>query len=272
LQEADGAGSDAEQLKALTALLVLNPASAFKGLLPTSRSQFARNPSRAMSRLQPAIRPSRRDAPVMSKSDELTLAQQVQRVVLAFALAAFTLVPTVGQVGVSPAFADGDTASFKFPPIDRTSKDRCKWVSSAMGQANAARDKLYDLRECKMAETNAEGVDISGALLARGDFSKTNFKEAQLSKVYAEGAKFDGADFTNGVLDRGYYKDASFRGTIFTNAVLSSSSFENADLTDADFTEAYIGMFDQRKLCKNPTLKGENPVTGIPTRASAGCP
>ena len=52
-----------------------------------------------------------------------------------------------------------------------------------MGQANAARDSLYDLRECKMSGTDAAGFDISGALLADGDFSKVNFKETQLSKV-----------------------------------------------------------------------------------------
>ena len=52
-----------------------------------------------------------------------------------------------------------------------------------MGQANAARDALYDLRECPMSATSAEGFDISGALMASGDFSKVNFKEAQLSKA-----------------------------------------------------------------------------------------
>merc|ERR1719201_605770 len=140
----------------------------------------------------------------------------------------------------APAFADGDTENFKFPPIDRSNKNRCKWVSSAMGQANAARDSLYDLRECPMSGSDAGGFDLSGALMAKGDFSKVNFKEAQLSKVYAEGANFDGADFSNGILDRGFYKSASFRGARFNNAVLSGSTFENANLEDADFTEAYI--------------------------------
>ena len=55
-------------------------------------------------------------------------------------------------------------------------------------------------------------------------------------------------------------------------SVLSGSIFEDADLEDSDFTDAYLGDFDQRKLCKNPTLKGENPITGAPTRPSAGCP
>ena len=61
------------------------------------------------------------------------------------------------------------------------------------------------------------------------------------------------------------------KGTLFNNAVLSGTTFEDADLTDSDFTEAYVGMFDQRKLCKNPTLKGENPITNADTRESAGC-
>merc|ERR1712100_887780 len=107
--------------------------------------------------------------------------------------------------------------------------------------------------------------------MANGDFSKTDFKEAQLSKVYAPGAKFDGADFTNGIIDRAFFKGSSFRGTLFNNAVLSGTSFDEADVTDADFTDAYLGQFDQRKLCKNPTLKGENPTTGAETRISAGC-
>ena len=90
-------------------------------------------------------------------------------------------------------------------------------------------------------------------------------------KVYAPGAKFDGADFSNGIVDRAYFKGSTFRGTLFNNCVLSGTSFEDADVKDADFTDAYIGQFDLRKLCKNPTLAGENPKTGTPTRESAGC-
>jgi len=39
---------------------------------------------------------------------------------------------------------------YKLPPIDRSDKFRCELKSSSMGQANAARDKLYDLRECDL--------------------------------------------------------------------------------------------------------------------------
>ena len=161
---------------------------------------------------------------------------------------------------------------YRFPPVDLTNlKSRCVFSSSAMGQANAARDSLYDLRQCPMSGKNAAGFDISGAIMADGDFSNTNFKEAQLSKAFASGAKFDDCDFSAAVIDRAYFKDASFRGAIFNNAVLSASTFEGADLENTDFTDAYIGQFDAKKICKNPTLKGENPKTGAPTKESLGC-
>ena len=61
------------------------------------------------------------------------------------------------------------------------------------------------------------------------------------------------------------------KGTIFTNAVLTGTSFDGADVENADFTDSYIGDFDIRNLCKNPTLKGENPTTGADTALSVGC-
>uniref|UniRef100_A0A7S1H1V0 Pentapeptide repeat-containing protein n=1 Tax=Thalassionema nitzschioides TaxID=33649 RepID=A0A7S1H1V0_9STRA len=84
-------------------------------------------------------------------------------------------------------------------------------------------------------------------------------------------SNFDGADFTNAIVDRASFQGSSLRGAIFANAVLTGTSFKDADVENADFTEAYIGDFDIRNLCKNPTLKGENSVTGADTRLSAGC-
>jgi hypothetical protein len=62
----------------------------------------------------------------------------------------------------APVWADGQTDTFKFPPIDFADKDRCVLRSSSMGQANAARDKLYDLRQCKLSGVAASGYDLSG--------------------------------------------------------------------------------------------------------------
>lgn len=169
------------------------------------------------------------------------------------------------------AFADGQTKEFKFPPIDFSDKSRCQFSGSKMGQANAQRDKLYDLRQCNLSGKDASGFDLSGVIMTKTDVSGAKFVESQFSKAFLHDSNFDGADFTNGIIDRASFKGSSLKGSIFTNAVLTGTSFEDADVENADFSDAYIGDFDIRNLCKNPTLKGENPVTGIETKASAGC-
>jgi len=165
----------------------------------------------------------------------------------------------------------GQTKTFKLPPIDFTDKNRCQFSSSKIGQANAARDKLYDLRQCVLTGQNANGFDLSGVIMEKTDVSGSKFIESQFSKAYLRNSKFDGADFSNGIIDRASFAGSSLKGTVFNNAVLTGTSFEDSDVENADFTDAYIGDFDIRNLCKNPTLKGENPSTGADTRLSVGC-
>mmetsp|Transcript_12844 Transcript_12844/g.19484 ORF Transcript_12844/g.19484 Transcript_12844/m.19484 type:complete len:242 (-) Transcript_12844:125-850(-) len=172
---------------------------------------------------------------------------------------------------MDPALADGQTKDFKLPPIDFKDTGRCTFSGSAMGQANAARDKLYDLRMCEMSGKDASGFDLSGVIMSKTDVSSTKFIESQFSKGYLHDSDFSGADFTNAIVDRASFFGSKLRGTIFTNAVLTGTSFEGADVENADFTDAYLGDFDIKNLCKNPTLKGENPVTGADTLLSVGC-
>lgn len=75
------------------------------------------------------------------------------------------LVVTAFFTGIGPAHADGATKTFKLPPIDYADQNRCVLKSSNMGQANAARDKPVDLRECKIPNANARGFDLSGVLM-----------------------------------------------------------------------------------------------------------
>ncbi|CAM9469271.1 unnamed protein product [Ascophyllum nodosum] len=173
--------------------------------------------------------------------------------------------------GSGAVLADGSTQKFSLPPISNA-KDRCVFKSSAMGQANAARDKLYDLRQCDLSGSSAAGFDLSGVIASEADFSKGDFKEVVMSKAYARNSNWENVDFTNAVVDRVSFDGSSMKGAIFQNAVITSTSFTDADVENADFTEAYMGEFDQRNLCKNPTLKGTNPVTKADTRESVGCP
>ena len=128
------------------------------------------------------------------------------------------------------ASADGQTKEFKLPPIDYSDKSRCTLSSSSMGQANAARDKLYDLRECNLSGVKGNEYDLSGVIMSKTDVSKANFKEAQFSKGYLRDSNFDGADFTNAIVDRATFKGSSLKGTVFQNAVLTATSFEGADV------------------------------------------
>jgi hypothetical protein len=52
-----------------------------------------------------------------------------------------------------PATSFAIAQKFKLPPIDFKDTNRCLLVSSSIGQANAARDKLYDLRQCDLKGT-----------------------------------------------------------------------------------------------------------------------
>jgi hypothetical protein len=85
-----------------------------------------------------------------------------------------------------PAMADGQTEKFKLPPIDVNDKTRCTLSSSSIGQANAARDKLYDLRKCDLSGASAPGFDLSGVIMTDTDLSKANLREAYFSKGYLQ--------------------------------------------------------------------------------------
>ena len=111
-----------------------------------------------------------------------------------------------------------------------------------MGQANAARDKLYDLRECQLGGVRGNEFDLSGVIMSKTDVSKAVFREAQFSKGYLRNSNFDGADFTNAIVDRASFKGSSLRGTIFSNAVLTATSFEGADVGEVYVVCSYGGL------------------------------
>lgn len=120
----------------------------------------------------------------------------------------------------SPFNVYAKDVQYKLPPIDRKDTKRCEFISSNMGQANAARDKLYDLRECDMSGKSAAGMDLSGVIASDGTFVNVDFKEAQLSKAYARNSKFQNSDFTNGIVDRVSFDNSDLSGSIFKNSVL----------------------------------------------------
>lgn len=88
--------------------------------------------------------------------------------------------------------------------------------------------------------------------------------ETVMSKAYAVGASFKGANMTSSVLDRVDFGKSDLSSVNFTNAIITGVTFEGADLSDAIFEDALIGNEDAKRLCANPTLKGES-------RLGVGC-
>lgn len=97
-------------------------------------------------------------------------------------LALMVSIVGISMVSFAPDSVLAIAQQYKLPPIDKTDINRCTLTSSSMGQANAARDKLYDLRECDLTKQSAANKDMSGMLASNADFSGVNFKEAQISK------------------------------------------------------------------------------------------
>jgi hypothetical protein len=109
-------------------------------------------------RVQSSLRAHR--AKEASSADAMTdaIASLTQRGFKAiFAAAMFS-----GLTAFGAADAMAADRQYKLPPIDRRDPDRCVLSSSSMGQANAARDKLYDLRECDLHGKDGSGKDLSG--------------------------------------------------------------------------------------------------------------
>jgi len=106
-----------------------------------------------------------------------------------------------------------------------------------------------DWRKCVMHKRQFAGVDLTGAKLKDGRFTRASFAgsnmtdtdlrrakfiDGDLRKARLDGARLAGADFTKADMT-----GVSLRGTNLTRA-----EFQFAVLRDADFTDAHLGGAD----------------------------
>ena len=116
---------------------------AFSASVPASA--FVSQPVLAQS-------PSKTELSAASSSDWNAM-KKVGEAALAATLC-FGMLPNVAQA-----------IDYRLPPIDRSDPNRCTLKSSTIGQSNAQRDKLFDLRECKLEGAKAQGYDLSGVIM-----------------------------------------------------------------------------------------------------------
>lgn len=117
-----------------------------------------------------------------------------------------------------------------------------------------------NLVRAEFANARLEGANFSGADLRGAVFNGSSLKQANLQ----------GVDFSDGIAYITDFSGADLSNGIFTSAMMLKSFFKGAKAANADFSFALIDRDQVLELCK--TASGTNPVTGVDTRESLGCP
>ena len=116
------------------------------------------------------------------------------------------------------------------------------------------------------------GVSSTASFLTQGFlFSLPDSCLPALFAAFAEGSTFRKADLSFADLEQGNFEDSDFTDAVLEGAQVSAARFERAVIENSDWTDVVLRKDVQQFLCRKPSAKGTNPVTGADTRESLMC-